>query len=55
MIDKRGENLFLSSQERAEWFKYPWQSGDTHQGSPSITNRGTVPHTQQLEVLWKSA
>ena len=32
--------------------KTPWQSGDTHQGSPSITERGIAPHTQPLEVLW---
>ena len=32
--------------EREEW------SGDTHQGSLSITDRGIAPHTQHLEELW---
>ena len=55
MIGKREESLFLSSQKRTEWLKSPWQSGDAHQRSPSITDRGIALHTQQLEVLWKSA
>ena len=54
MIGKREESLFLSSQKRTEWLKSPWQSGDAHQRSPSITDRGIALHTQQLEVLWKS-
>ena len=53
MIDKREESLFLSSRKESG-LKSPWQSGDTHQGSPSITDRGIALPAQQLEVLWKS-
>ena len=46
---------FCHSRKEQGGLKSPWQSGDTHQGSPSITDRGIIaPHTQQLEVLWKS-
>ena len=54
MIDKRKESLFFLSQKKQNGLKFPWQSGDTHQGTPSITDKGIAPHTQQLEVLWKS-
>ena len=51
---EQGE-IMIVSQKRAEWFKISlaeqWQSP----GSPSITDRGTAPHTQQWEVLWKLA
>ena len=53
MIDKREESHFLSSRKESG-LKSPWQSGDTHQGSPSITDRGIALHTQQLGLLRKS-
>ena len=53
MIDKREESLFLSFRKESG-LKSPWQSSDTHQGNPSITDRGIALHTQQLGVLWKS-
>ena len=46
---------FCHPRKEQSGLKSPWQSGDTHQGSPSITDRGIASHTQQLEVLWKSA
>ena len=55
MIDKREESLFLSSQKRAEWLKISLAERWHPPGSPSITDRGIALHTQQLEVLWKSA
>ena len=55
MNDKRKESLFCCPRKEQSGLKSPWLSGDTHQGSPSITDRGIIaPHTQQLEVLWKS-
>ena len=55
MIDKRKESLLWHPRKEQSGLKSPWQSGDTHQGSPSITDRGIAPHIQQLEVFWKSA
>ena len=45
---------FCHSRKEQNGLKSPWRSSDTHQGSPSITDRGIAPHTQQLEVVWKS-
>ena len=45
---------FCHPRKEQSGLKSPWQSGDTHQRSPSVTDRGTALHTQQLGV-WKSA
>ena len=49
MTDKRKE----SPRKEQSGLKSPWQSDDTRQQSPSIIDRGTAPHTQEFEVLWK--
>ena len=40
---------FCHPRKEQSGLKSPWQSGDTHQGSPSITDRGIAPHTSS----WK--
>ena len=45
MIDKRKESLFFLSQKKQNGLKFPWQSGDTHQGTPSITDKGIISPT----------
>ena len=48
------ERLWLCPRKELSGLKSPWQSGDSHQGSPPITDRGIAPHSQKLKVLWKS-
>ena len=43
MNDKRKESLFYCPRKEQSGLKSPWLSGDTHQGSPSITDRGIAP------------
>ena len=46
MTDKSKEVCFCHLRKEQSGLK-SWLSGDTHQGSPSITDRGIAPHTQQ--------
>ena len=45
----------IVSKEEQSGLKSPLWKGDTHQGSPLVTDKGMAPQTQQLEVLWKFA